>query len=294
MLSNIKEIKTDNYTWIDILNPAKSELNTIAEKYNLNYFLVVDSLEFGHLPKIEKQTNYEFFILRAYTANKNENVSTVGELSNKIAFFLFENKLITIHRADFDFLDIIDSKHNSVFSLLLDIIDDIIQSFVAPSQWHSQIIDDVEKILFLKNASKISLEELYFQKSETRISKKLLIFTQNVLQQISIPIENKSFFQDIKDKLVNLILVYDEVLEDANNLMNTYLSVAAQKSNDVMKLLTIFSAFFLPLTFIAGIYGMNFDFMPELKYKFGYFIVLFLMIIIAIAIFIWFKRRKII
>jgi Mg2+ and Co2+ transporter CorA len=57
MLSNIKEIKTDNYTWIDILNPAKSELNTIAEKYNLNYFLVVDSLEFGHLPKIEKLTN---------------------------------------------------------------------------------------------------------------------------------------------------------------------------------------------------------------------------------------------
>ncbi|NGY38967.1 hypothetical protein FQU23_015820 [Flavobacterium sp. XN-5] len=75
--------------------------------------------------------------------------------------------------------------------------------------------------------------------------------------------------------------------------MNTYLSVTAQKSNDVMKLLTIFSAFFLPLTFIVGVYGMNFDFMPELRWKYGYLYVIIFMVILSVLIFIWFKRKKI-
>lgn len=106
--------------------------------------------------------------------------------------------------------------------------------------------------------------------------------------------QTKTALQDIKDKLLSLILTYDEVLENSNNLLNTYLSVNAQKSNDVMKLLTIFSAFFLPLTFIGGIYGMNFENMPELKWQYGYFATLGFMAVIAIVIFIWFKRKKII
>jgi magnesium transporter len=75
--------------------------------------------------------------------------------------------------------------------------------------------------------------------------------------------------------------------------MNMYLSVNAQKTNDVMKLLTVFSAFFLPLTFIAGIYGMNFKFMPELEGKYSYFVILGLMAILSILIFYWFRRKKI-
>ena len=106
--------------------------------------------------------------------------------------------------------------------------------------------------------------------------------------------ENKTALQDIKDSLVSLILNYDEVLENANSLLNTYHSVNSQKSNDVMKLLTIFSAFFLPLTFVAGIYGMNFDHMPELRWDIGYYLTLSVMLVIVIVIFVWFKRKKII
>lgn len=289
----IREIKCNNYTWIDICNPHEEELNQIAQKYNLDYLLLKDSLEHGHLPKIEKLIKYNFFILRAYTANEDEKISTVGELSNKIAFFLSENHFITIHRASFNFLDNITQCNETVYDLLISILNKMVQSFDAPSQWHSKAIDKVEKIIFLKDHSRVSLEDLYFQKSETRISKKLLLLTENVLNQISVPEENKTAFQDIKDRIVNLVLVYDEVLEDANNLMNTYMSVTAQKSNNVMKLLTIFSAFFLPLTFIVGIYGMNFRYMPELEWEYGFLAVLTVMAIICVGIFLWFKRKKI-
>ena len=99
--------------------------------------------------------------------------------------------------------------------------------------------------------------------------------------------------QDLKDKLLSLTLSFDELLEISNNLLHTYMSVNSQKSNDVRKLLTVFSAFFLPLTFIAGIYGMNFQNMPELNWPLGYFYTLALMAFIALIIYYWFKRKRI-
>ena len=86
--------------------------------------------------------------------------------------------------------------------------------------------------------------------------------------------------------------LYTQVLEDVNNLLNLSMSFAAQKTNEVMKVLTIFSVFFMPLTFIAGIYGMNFHYMPELSKKWGYPGSLGLMVIVAIVIYQWFKRKK--
>src|SRR5690606_19144771 len=96
-----------------------------------------------------------------------------------------------------------------------------------------------------------------------------------------------------KDLLVSLILEYDELIENSLQLLNTYLSIQAQKNNDVMKLLTVFSAFFLPLTFIAGIYGMNFRYMPELTYQYGYLATWLVMLAISALIWIWFKRKQI-
>ena len=100
--------------------------------------------------------------------------------------------------------------------------------------------------------------------------------------------------QDIRDLHLKLLSLFDQAQEDVNNLSNIYLSLSAQKTNEVMKVLTIFSAFFMPLTFVAGIYGMNFDNMPELRTKYGYFACLLLMCLIALVIFIWFRKRKLI
>jgi magnesium transporter len=293
-MDNIKEIKYENFHWIDIIHPQEDQLNEIATVNKLDYLQIIDSLEHGHLPKIEKQEEYNFMILRAYTATSNDKYSTVNELSNKIAFFYNDKKIITIHRANFDFLEQLNQSFSNSNQLLIYIINKMVQTFVQPSNWHSNRIDEVEKVVFLKDYTQISLEDLYFQKSQTRISKKLLQITQDVVNKINVDEESKTALQDVKDKILSLILIYDEVAEDANNLMDTYLSVTARKNNDVMKLLTIFSAFFLPLTFLVGVYGMNFEFMPEIHWKYGYFLVIFFMIIVCIMIFYWFKRKKII
>jgi magnesium transporter len=80
--------------------------------------------------------------------------------------------------------------------------------------------------------------------------------------------------------------------EDSSNLLNFYLSMAAHRTNEIMRLLTIFSVFFLPLTFIVGVYGMNFEYMPELKMRYGYFGVWVVMVLLTMSIYILFKRKK--
>jgi magnesium transporter len=289
-----KTVKTyHNFEWIDLEKPDQDELKTLTEPFDMDINLLEDSLEPGHLPKIEKVNDYTFIILRAYSANFTDNVTTVEELSNKIAFFINENRLITIHRAQFDFLKHLTDNYNDSESLMLSIIDEMIFTYEKPLQIQSDKMDEFEREIFLKNGNAVSIESLYYQKSKARISKKVFQLTQSVLNQIPVKPELSSILQDLKDTTLSYLLQSDEVIEDANALLNSYLSVTAQKSNDVMKLLTIFSAFFLPLTFIAGIYGMNFDIMPELRWQNGYYITLGVMLFISIVIYAWFKRKKI-
>jgi magnesium transporter len=137
------------------------------------------------------------------------------------------------------------------------------------------------------------LEELYFIKSQSRILKKVLHITQSVIEQSVDNFRASYQYQDIKDELLNLLTYNDESVENANQLMTTYLSISDQKNNEVVRLLTIFSAFFLPLTFIAGVYGMNFRFMPELNWKWGYFFSIGFMLLVVIVIYLWFRRKRI-
>lgn len=294
MKTHIVEIDFKTFQWIDVCNPKKEDLFALADKFDLDLHEIKDCLEAGHLPKYETQEHYKFMIIRAYTAENEMRVTNIQELSNKIAFFYDKEKVITIHRLDFDFLKDIDGKYtNSIDQFIIYIIKKMMETYEEPAEILNKKIDVFEKTIFLKNYQSVSLENLYFIKTQTRVTKKLLQFTQNTLNQMEANKHSKSALQDIKDKLVNLILTYDEVLEDANNLLHTYLSVNGQKNNQVMKLLTIFSAFFLPLTFIVGVYGMNFEEMPELKMKYGYYFVLVFMVIISLFTFYWFKSKKI-
>lgn len=289
-----KIVKTyGGFEWIDLENPDNEELHTVIAPFNIDINLIIDTLQHGHLPKIEKVNNYTFIILRAYSANLTDNVTTIGELSNKIAFFINEKRLITIHRASFDFLKNLTGEFSCSESIMLKIINSMLLTFEEPLQFQSDKMDKFEGEIFLKSGGSISIESLYYQKSKARISKKILTLTQNVLNLIAVKPELNSTLQDLRETTIRFLLHYDEVLEDATTILNSYISVTAQRSNEVMKLLTIFSAFFLPLTFIAGIYGMNFEFMPELKWESGYFILLGVMVSIALTIFVWFKRKKV-
>ena len=245
------------------------------------------------MPKYEKNYKVEFYIFRAYTSNIKLQIDEVGDMSNKIAFFLYEDKLITIHRAHFNFLNIHEEKHIKINEFFLRIVKLMLDTFKKPTIDLSNKISEIERTIFLKDHRKVLLEELYFIKSQSRILKKVLHITQSVMEQSVDNFRASHQYQDIKDELLNLLTYNEESVENANHLMNTYLSISDQKNNEVVRLLTIFSAFFLPLTFIAGVYGMNFKFMPELNWEWGYFFSIGFMLLVVIVIYLWFRRKRI-
>lgn len=289
--ATIREKRYQDFTWIDIQNPSNEEAQGIAATHGLNPILVKDSLQAGHLPKMERMEDGYFMILRACTQEVDKPTS-INDFSNKIAFFVTKGRLITIHRAEYAFLDSNLPDMGHMDALILYIIDKMVDSFQEPLENLSSKIDDIENLIFTKKGDNLTLEQLYFFKAKARIGKKLTVLIRSVIDALKVSEGHDPQLQDIKDSLTAQYLLYDEAVEDTNGLLASYLSVTAQKSNDVMKVLTIFSAFFLPLTFVAGIYGMNFDVMPELRWQNGYFYTLGFMVLICLIVFLWFKRKR--
>lgn len=292
----MKENRIDfaNFHWLDLENPKLVELTEIIKPYGLNPHLIQDLVQVGHLPKLEKVGEFTFLLLRAFSAKPNGKLTTIRELSNKIGFFFTDEILISVHQKPFHFLDEISGHFENPESLILKIIEKMLETYEAPANWLSEEMDHFESAVFLGRKKRFSVEELYFAKAKARACKKVLHLTQTLLLHLTVQQSNEVQLQDLKESVSSLILQFEDFLDEANSLLNIYLSSNSQKTNEVMKLLTVFSAFFLPLTFLVGVYGMNFKYMPELNWEYGYYLTWGAMLSISIGIFIWFKLRKII
>jgi magnesium transporter len=296
---NSKIWSSDHFQWIDITNPTHEDLHEFSKQYTLDYYTLSDCLEPAHLPKKEKLQDYTFIILRVYDDKGKKYPSSIQEMSNKIAIFYNDKVILTIHRAPSSIIEEIKSKYletgmvRETSEIVTKIMYFAIKSYEPNANALSKAIDYMEKQVFVGRQSRISLEQLYYLKNSCRLNRRIISFSKDVILQHITTENDASALQDVKDLLQKLSLSFDETHDDSANLSTVYLSIVSLKTNDTMKVLTIFSVFFMPLTFIVGIYGMNFEFMPELSWKWGYPIVLLVMLIICIVIFLWFKRKKI-
>jgi magnesium transporter len=295
----LTELKSSNnqFTWIDITGPSLDDLSAVAEKYALNHHNLQDCLEPDHLPKFEEGDPFNFIILRKVLGERDKG-TTVHSLTTKIAVFYDVDTIVTIHRVPHpDLFPACEQLMNagkilSIDSFLLKIIARVQQSFSHFAAELNTEIDETETRLFIKKQATESIENLYLLKRRAGLCKKLLLLTGEVVSAVQHRQKKSSELQDIRDSQIKLQVFYEQLTEDALNLVSMYMSISANKSNEVMKVLTIFSAYFLPLTFIVGVYGMNFEFMPELEWTFGYPLVIGLMVLVFILIYSWFRRKK--
>lgn len=287
----------DGITWISITDPTTSEMESLSKEFGLNQHIVRDCMEPEHLPKYEFVDDVHFLILRFYSREPGKRNTTIQDITNKIAIFYTDRFLITIHKSDISFIKVIREKYVSAgrCSATTDVIARIIwntlETYEEPANRLAEQVDFYENQIIQMQTHKDQLEALYLIKREASLSNKVLLLIREPINHVH-PEENKSALQDVLDQHLKMLTLYSQVLEDVNNLMNMYMSFTAQKTNDVVKILTIFSVFFMPLTFIVGIYGMNFEFMPELGRKWGYPAVLIVMIVVTSIIYFWFKRKK--
>ena len=283
--------------WIDILDPDASELDEVAGKYRINRHIVRDCLDPDHLPKHERLNECSFMITRLFNGNVKAHQDSFHEFTTKIAIFYNKEFLITIHRKEHPMLDSLreEARKNQNWTtsdLVTSILSLVLQTYERPAIMLGEQIDSYETTVLLKHTRPALLQGLYYIKRKASACRKLLLLTDDLIHYLQTANVEESSVQDVRDLYTKLLTLYDQVLEDVTNLMNTYLSLTAQKTNEVMKVLTVFSVFFMPLTFIAGIYGMNFRNMPELEVRYGYPAVLSVMVVLALAIFIWFRKKR--
>ena len=129
-------------------------------------------------------------------------------------------------------------------------------------------------------------------KRQLEVCRRLLLLSKDILERVDDPEHQDPNTRDTRDLYIRILTLFDTMSENTNHLLTLYFSISAQRTNEVIRVLTIFSVFFMPLTFIVGIYGMNFDFMPELRWKMGYPGVMLLLATVTLMIYFWFKRKN--
>lgn len=296
------KILSDNtnlsFRWIDVGAPTPEELLQIAKDNQIHEAFITDVLQPEHLPKYEPVGDASFYILRYYAASDDPEADTIQEITNKIAVFHRENLVITIHKFEVPFLndlkrDLVDAeKCKGSFHLLNRLMKSVLRTYDVASTALGQEIDDYESQTLLKTSVPPLLKGLYHVKRKIEVSKRLLSLSRDILERIDDPSHQDPNTRDTRDLYVRVLNVYESMADNTNHLMNLYFNISAQRTNEIIRVLTIFSVFFMPLTFVVGIYGMNFDFMPELRWKLGYPGVIGFMVLLTAVIYIWFKRRN--
>lgn len=307
-----------SFHWLDISNPTPESLNEVAQKYELHPTSVQDCLQPEHLPKFEMIEDVGFVVFRAYDVECHAEADTVQELTRKIAVFYGDRFVITIHRKDQPFLESLMNKwrkrpHNdpeiTPEHVLSDVIQEVVRSYEKPVFDCLDGLEAMEMAIFgagtgnnnaVHTHKKFRLQNGYYLKRRVSVVKRMLRATLEPLNRIMQNAESILIphFQNSKEQIDQLFFYTDETSESISSLLNLHISLEGQKTNEashrtneVMRVLTIFSCFFLPINFIAGIYGMNFKYMPELEWPYGYEFALGLMAAVVIMIFWWFRRK---
>ena len=293
------------FTWLDLVNPTRVELAGVARQYGLHPMTVEDSLEPEHLPKYERIGNTTFIIVRAFDEASPRDCATLHEMTRKVAIFYGADFLITIHRTEQPFLTALMEKHRTAAPpdgterrkgflprLVIDLMNGAVATYEKPLQDAETAIDSFEATVFGEHELTGLLRKIYLVKRRVTLMRRMLSHTLDAVKKL-VPASEPTapLYQDLRENVESTHFWAEELLEDVSNLLSMQLALASHRTNEVVRILTVFSVFFLPLTFIVGIYGMNFQFMPELRERWGYPAVMIAMGFVTLVIYLWFRKR---
>lgn len=285
--------------WVDVEAPTAEDLKFLHERYEINNLLLEDTIDPNHLPKYEEDGSVKFFLLRESTELERKNLNTISDISTKIAIFILDKTIITIHRMKTRSISETKKKIQATqeditpqkVALMIAIL--IMKSFDDESISLMETMDNIENEIFLKNTNHTSqIRRLYKLKRKSGLNSRVLVISTDAIDKFKLLNLQDSEIVDLKDKHKDVVADFDHLNIQITNLISMFLALSDQKANQVMKVLAIYSVYFLPITFIAGVYGMNFDNMPELHHKHGYFITIGVMATVVISTFIYVRRKQ--
>jgi magnesium transporter len=289
-----------NIVWVDVADPTSEDFDELAKEFGFHPLSIEDCRNEHQRPKVEEFQGYYFIVL--YEA---ELVLGRRLELRELNIFLGKNFLVTVHSQPIRAVEIAErlwrewtdlaERGTGLLAYLL--IDTIVDNYMPLLDALSDRMDELEDQIFVDFKAE-ALEEIF------RIKKELLFLRRSVTplrdvfntllrrEQQIFSRETHVYFQDVFDHLIRVADTIDTLRDLLSATMDAYLSVSGNRMNMIMKRLTVISTILMSVTLIAGIYGMNFDFMPELKWRFGYVGALGSMLAIGIAIYLYFRKIK--
>jgi magnesium transporter len=294
---------TRSKTWINFNGLNKiSEIEKVGKYYNLHPLILEDIVNTSQRPKIDEYNEYLFLVLKMMYYDENEEI-----VSEQVSLVLGHNYVLTFQEAEGDVFDSLRDRirfgkgrirTESADYLLYTLIDAIVDNYFLIIETMGSKIEDLEDNLFSGLTQGEISQEIQNLKREILKIRRSIYPLREVISRIEkseselIEDKTKRFFRDIYDHVIQISETIDIYREMIWSLMDMYMTNISNKMNEVMKVLTIIATIFIPLTFIAGIYGMNFENIPELHYEYSYHILWVIMIILFLGMLVYFKRKK--
>jgi len=261
-----------------------------------------DVVNTDHRPKFEEYDEYYYSIVKMLTYDdKKKEIN-----SEQVSFILGKNYLITFQEIEGDVFDSIRERlrknkgrvrREDSGYLCYTLMDSIVDNYFSVLETIADETEQLEDIL-LKNADSSVLQRIHQLKRQLIFMRKSVWPLREILGSIDrlesdlIKSGSKLFFRDVYDHTIHIIDTVENLRDIVTGMLDIYLSTVSNRMNEVMKVLTIIATIFIPLTFLAGIYGMNFQYMPELSWKFGYPMALGAMGLVGIIMLVFFRRKK--
>ena len=299
-ISELREVE-GNIIWTDVSDPTSADFEELAEEFGFHHLSIEDCQNAHQRPKVEEYTGYYFIVLyEAELAGPNDRLEL-----RELNIFLGKNYLVTVHsrpiraiatasRLWHEWTDRAD-QGAGVLSYLL--IDAIVDDYLPLLDLISERMDDLEDSIFgefraeaIREIFSIKKKLLYLRRSITPLRDVFNMLLRR--EQPIFPRETHVYFQDVFDHLIRVADTIDTLRDMLSSTMDAYLSVSGNRMNQVMKRLTSISTILMSVTLIAGIYGMNFVLMPELRWRFGYVFALLSMVVVGLALYVYLKKVK--
>ncbi|MFK7813717.1 MAG: magnesium/cobalt transporter CorA [Maribacter sp.] len=299
-LLNLKQEKQT--TWIDVvgINDEKF-IENLGKNLGLNSLLLEDAVNTEQRPKIDEYDHHIFGVFKMLYLDHDKVL-----VSEHVALVLFEDSVLVFQELEEDVFDGVRSRIKADASrirqkgadyLFFALIDAIIDNYFFVLENINSKIENLEEEVY-NNPSPDIAQQIQKLKKEVLKVRRFVFPVRDLLGRLLdsesdlITKDTKLYLRDALDHCIEINESLQIYREMSMSLMEMYMSNMSNKMNEVMKVLTIMASIFIPLTFIAGIYGMNFDHMPELHHKNGYFIVWGVMIALFVGMMMYFKRKK--
>jgi len=293
--------QTDTFLWLDLQNPQDEEINLLREEFKFHPLAIEDATRHPERPKLDAYENYYFMVFYAIgydTAKRRLSAQPIG-------LFIGANYIVSVHQGEITTIDETIKRWQAnaaefgqdVGTLLYTLLDALVDDYFPVIDQLAERVEDIEEQIF-ERYSEDALQDVFGLKRDLLQVRRVVAPERDVLNVLirrEVPIFERNsilYLQDVYDHIVRITDSIDTYRDLLSSALDAFLAVQSNRLNQIVKVLTICSIVLMTNALIAGIYGMNFEFMPELHWQYGYPFALGLMLVLSVGLVAFFRWRK--